>query len=124
MVLPPFTKLYMFLNPSCVTLLSYYHGLPNKIWPAFIGTTSQSTSSRYFLIEKVTNTYLSTLTSTESFNHCNLYGLECFKVDKFNFSTKVVLTTLVQLPPSMIILHTLLLMWNLVWKMFSLCYSA
>ena len=45
------------------------------------------------------NTCLFTLTSPQSFNHCNLYGLGCFKVGKFNFSTKVVLATLIQLPP-------------------------
>jgi len=41
-------------------------------------------------------------------------------VSKFSFSTNVVLATIVQLPPSMIILHTLLLMRKRVWKIFSL----
>ena len=93
------------------------------MWHACIRTTSQSTLSLYLPIEKETNTCPFTLTSPQSFNHCNLYGLGCFKVGKFNFSTKVVLATLVQLPPSMIILHTLLLMWHLIWKIFSLCCS-
>ena len=60
------------------------------MWPACIGTTSQSTSSLYLPIEKETSTYLFTLTFPQSFNHCNLYGLGCFKVGKFNFLTKVV----------------------------------
>jgi hypothetical protein len=41
-----------------------------------------------------------------------------------NFLTNVTLATLVQLPLSMIILHTLLLIRHLVWKMFSLCCST
>ena len=123
MVLFSFTKECLFLNPSWLTFLSNCQGLPNKMWPTCIGTTSQSTLSLYLLIEKVSSTCLFTLTSPQSFNHYNLYGLGCFKVGKFKFSTKVVLATLVQLPPSIIILHTLLLMWHLVWKMFSLCCS-
>lgn len=33
-----FTKLYLFLYPSCITFLSYYHGLPHKIYLACIRT--------------------------------------------------------------------------------------
>lgn len=64
-----------------------------------------------------------TLISPYLFNHYNLLGYGCFKVAKLSFSTNLVLATLVQLSPSIIILHTLLLTRHLVWKMFS-CYSS
>lgn len=55
-----------------------------------------------------------TLTFTQSFNCCNLYKLKCFKVVKFNFPTKLVPATIVQLPLSIIMLHNLLLTCHLV----------
>jgi hypothetical protein len=62
-------KGYLFVNPSCVALQSYCHGLPNNKWHACIGTTSQSTSSSYLPMDNATNTCLVTLTSPHSFSH-------------------------------------------------------
>lgn len=96
------------------------HVLTKRMCPTCIGTTTYKTWSLYFSIEKDTKTYLFTWTSVQSFNHCcSLYGLWCFKVGKFNFCTKLLLTTLVQLPPSIIMLHNFLLTWHLVWKKLS-----
>ena len=97
--------------------------LPKRMCPTCMGTTSHRTSSLYLPIENETNTCLFTLTSPQSFNHCSLYGLRCFKVFKFYFSTKLVLATLVQLPPSIILLHTLSLMLHLEWRMLP-CYTS
>ena len=42
------------------------------------------------------------------------------KVENFKISTKLMLATLIKLPQSIIMLHTLLLLtWHLVWKVFS-----
>ena len=99
------TKLYLFLNPSCVTFLSYYHSLSNNKCRACIGTTLQSTSSLYFPIVNFTNTCLLILTPPKSFNHCNLQGLRCGSKGNPNLSTRIVLAILVQSQPSIIILH-------------------
>uniref|UniRef100_A0A2P2QWG8 Uncharacterized protein n=1 Tax=Rhizophora mucronata TaxID=61149 RepID=A0A2P2QWG8_RHIMU len=50
------TKEYRFLKPSCITCLSNCHGLPNRICPACMGTTSHKTSSWYLPIENDTST--------------------------------------------------------------------
>lgn len=53
---------------------------------------------------------LFSLVSPLSLNHYSLYGLGCLVILNRNFPIRNVLTTLVQLPPLIIILHTLLLM--------------
>ena len=110
---------YLLVKPSCLTCQSNYHGRPSNKCLACIETTSHKTSSSYFPMWKDTNTYLVTLTSLLSLSHCNLWDRGCLIVVSPNFSTIVVLATLVQLLSSIIIIHTLFCMWHLVWKMFS-----
>ena len=67
-------------------------------------------------MEKGTRTCFVTRISPFSFSHRKLYSLGCGRVVKPNFSTKVIYATLVQLPLSMIIPHTLSQIWHRVWK--------
>ena len=79
-ILPSFTIVYIYiyiLTPSWLVFLSYYHGLPNKMWLICICTTSHRTSSIYFPI---------------LFNHCNI-SLVCLTIYKFSLLTRVVLAS-------------------------------
>lgn len=102
--------------------LSNYHGCPKRIYPACIDTTSHITLCLYFTIENKTSIFLFTSTSPQSFSHCSLYSIRCFKVVKFNFSTKLVLAILVQLPPSIIMLYLIIDMAFSVKDVFTLYF--
>jgi len=88
----------LFMNPSWITLVSYCHGLPNRIWLASIWTTSHSTLLVYCPMERHTFTWLFTTNSPSSLSHWRLYGLGCGLVSKFNLDTNLELAALVQLP--------------------------
>ena len=89
---------YLLVNPSCLTCRENCHGRPNNKCPACIGITYNRTSSSYFPMQKETNTCLFTFASPLSLSHCNLKGQGCLIVGSPNFSTIVVLATLIQLP--------------------------
>ncbi|KAL0758306.1 hypothetical protein Bca101_074456 [Brassica carinata] len=99
--------------------LSNCQGLPNSRCPACIGTTSHFTWSWYLPIQKGTTPCSEILSSVSSLSHLSLYGLGCGDFASPNLSTRYLLATLVQEPPSIIRLHTLPSTLHLVWKMFS-----
>jgi len=101
-------------------LVAYCHDLPKRIWLASIETTSHKILSWYFPMEKDISACCFTWTSSPYLSHWSLYGLGCGLVSMFIFDTNLELTTLIQLPPSMITKHTLPLVEHLVWKIFSL----
>jgi len=77
MLLPLFS--HCLLISSWYTCLSYFHGLPNNTWHASMGTTSHNTSSLYFLMKKFRRTWVITLISPSSLNHCSFLEEECPK---------------------------------------------
>jgi hypothetical protein len=62
MVLPSFTIVNIFLNPSWITFRSNCHGHPKSRWLPYIRTTSHITSSEYFLIANTIDTCIVTFT--------------------------------------------------------------
>jgi hypothetical protein len=102
-----FSSAYLFLKSSCLIFLSNCQGLHNNKCAAHIETTSYKILFLYLSTENENKTYVVTLTSAHSFNHRSLYSVECLVVVKFNFLTKFVLVTLIQIPLSMIMLYTL-----------------
>jgi hypothetical protein len=117
-----FTGVYLFLNPSWIAFLSYCHRRLNNKWLESIWTTSHKTSLECFL--KKMKTCFVTFTSPYLFNHWSLYDLWCLIMFRFNFLTSVVIAILAQLLLSIIILHTLLLIWHLVKNIFFFCCST
>ena len=114
-----YMKEILLVKPSWMALMSYCHSFPKRIWLASIWTKSHNILSWYFLMEKDTSTYCFTWTSSPSLSHWSLYGLGCGLVSMFIFDTNLELTTLSQIPPSMITKNTLPLIEHLVWKIFS-----
>jgi hypothetical protein len=106
-----------------MTLLSNCHGLPNKIWHTSMGITSRRISSLYPPILKLSKHCLVTVTWCPFYNHETLYGLGCAVVSSSNFSTISVDTKLSVLPLSIITLHTLSLVLQVVLKRLFLCTS-
>lgn len=100
---------------------SYFQVLPNRIWLAYIGTTSHRISSLYFPIEKDTKTSLLSLTSLHSFDHYSLYGLRCSNARKFNLWSIFMLAKFIEFHLSIFTLETLLLMCHLMWNRFFFC---
>jgi hypothetical protein len=94
--------------------LSNCQGLHNNRCAARIETTSYKILFLYLSTENENKTYLVTITFAHSFNHRSLYSVECLLVVKFNFLTKFVLVTLIQIPLSMIMLYTLFFIRHLL----------
>ncbi|CAN7093046.1 unnamed protein product [Brassica rapa subsp. narinosa] len=84
-----------------------------------MGTTSHLTWSWYLPILKDTTTCSAILSSVSSLSHLRRYGRGWAVLINPSLSTRYLLATLVQDPPSMIKLHTLCSTLHLVWKMFS-----
>jgi len=84
-----YMKKILFLNPSWIALVSYCHGLPNRIRLVFIGITSHSTLLAYCPMKRHTSTCLFTINSLSSLNHWCLYSLGCGLVFKFNLNTSL-----------------------------------
>lgn len=112
---------YWLRYPSWDTFRLNCHSLSSKRWPACIRTTSHFNSSTYRTMEKGIKTCFVTLTFLLSFSYCSRYSLRFFSHFNPSFSTKVVLAILVQLPLSIIIIHTFPSMRHCVWKIFSHC---
>jgi hypothetical protein len=104
-----------------MTFLSNYHGIPNKIWYTSMGITSHRSSSLYPHILNSTKHCLVTITWCPFCNHETLYGFGCVVVSSSNFSTISVDTKLSVLPLSIITLHTLYLVLQVVLKRLFLC---
>jgi hypothetical protein len=107
-----------------MTFLSYYHGLPNKMWHTSMGITSHVISSLYPPILISTRHCLVIITCCPFCSHETLYGLGCAVVFSSNFSTIYVDTRLSVLPLSMITLHTSSLVLQAVLKRLFLCTGS
>jgi hypothetical protein len=104
-----------------MTFLSNCHGLPNKICHTSMGITSHRFSSLYPPILNSTKHCLVTITWCPFCNHETLYGSGCAVVSSSNLSTISVDTKLSVLPLSIITLHTLSLVLQVVLNRLFLC---
>jgi hypothetical protein len=99
-----------------MTFPSNYHGIPNKIWHTSMGITSHRISCLYPPILNSTKHCLVTITWCPFCNHETFYGFRCAIISSSNLSTISMDTKLSVLPLSIITLHTLSLVLQVVLK--------